>query len=115
MTQRRSRMMLGIAVVVVLVAAVLLTNVFPYRKILAQQQQVTNAEGQLEVLLAENERLETEAMALSTEAQARMQAYLAAKPQGKFGQHSYAVDAAGSRDRPIFAHYQQLYDVPSES
>jgi len=54
-------------------------------------------------------------MALSGEAQARMQAYLAAKPQGKFGQHSYAVDAARSRDRPMFAHYQQLYDVPSES
>ncbi len=54
-------------------------------------------------------------MALSTEAQARMQAYLAAKPQGKFGKHSYAVDAARSRDRPMFAHYQQLYDVPSES
>jgi Sulfotransferase family len=54
-------------------------------------------------------------MALSGEAQARMQAYLAAKPQGKFGQHSYAVDAARSRDRPMFKHYQQLYDVPSES
>ena len=54
-------------------------------------------------------------MALSGEVQARMQAYLAAKPQGKFGQHSYAVDAARSRDRPMFMHYQQLYDVPSES
>jgi len=54
-------------------------------------------------------------MALSGEAQARMQAYLAAKPQGKFGQHSYAVDAARSGDRPMFKHYQQLYDVPSES
>jgi len=54
-------------------------------------------------------------MALSQEALARMQAYLAAKPQGKFGQHSYAVDTARARDRPMFAHYQQLYDVPSES
>jgi hypothetical protein len=54
-------------------------------------------------------------MALSGEAQTRMQAYLAAKPQGKFGQHSYAVDAARSRDRPMFMRYQQLYDVPSES
>jgi hypothetical protein len=54
-------------------------------------------------------------MALSGEAQARMQAYLAAKPQGKFGQHGYAVDAARSRDRPMFMHYQQLYNVPSES
>ena len=67
MTQRRSRMMLAVAVVVVLVAAVLLTNVFPYRKILAQQQQVTNTEEQLQVLHTENQRLEAEAAALSTD------------------------------------------------
>ncbi len=54
-------------------------------------------------------------MALSEAAQARMLAYLAAKPKGKFGQHSYAVDATRSRDRPMFRRYQQLYDVPSES
>lgn len=67
MTRRRSRMLLGLAVVVVLVATVLLTNVFPYRKILAQQQAVENARTQLELLTAENDRLETEAAALHTD------------------------------------------------
>lgn len=69
MTQRRSRMLLGLAVVVVLTAAVLLTNVFPYRKILAQQQQVADAQEQFETLRAENDRLEAEATALSTDAE----------------------------------------------
>ena len=67
MTQRRSRMLLGVAVVVVLVASVLLTNVFPYRKILAQQQEVGNAQDQLDLLRAENDRLEAEATALATD------------------------------------------------
>ena len=67
MTQRRSRMLLGVAVVVVLVASVLLTNVFPYRKILAQQQEVGNAQDQLDLLRAENDRLEAEAIALATD------------------------------------------------
>lgn len=69
MTQRRSRMLLVIAVLVVLAASVLLTNVFPYRKILAQQQQVSNAQEQLEILRSENDRLEAEARALSTDAE----------------------------------------------
>jgi cell division protein FtsL len=62
-------MLLGLAVVVVLTAAVLLTNVFPYRKILAQQQQVADAQEQFETLRAENDRLEAEATALSTDAE----------------------------------------------
>lgn len=69
MTQRRSRMLLVVAVLVVLAASVLLTNVFPYRKILAQQQQVSNAREQLEVLTNENDRLEVEVFALSTDAE----------------------------------------------
>ena len=69
MTQRRSRMLLVVAVLVVLAASVLLTNVFPYRKILAQQQQVSNAREQLEVLRNENDRLEVEVFALSTDAE----------------------------------------------
>jgi cell division protein FtsL len=62
-------MLLVAAVVVVLAASVLLTNVFPYRKILAQQQQVSNAQEQLEVLRTENDRLEVEVLALSTDAE----------------------------------------------
>lgn len=67
MTHRRWRVLLGVAILVVLVASVLLTNVFPYRKILAQQQQVANAREQLDLLSAENDRLEAEAIALSTD------------------------------------------------
>jgi len=69
MTQRRSRLLLGVAVVVVLAASVLLTNVFPYRKILAQQQQVANAREQLEALQTENDRLEAEAIALTSDSE----------------------------------------------
>ena len=69
MTQRRSRMLLVVAVLVVLAASVLLTNVFPYRKILAQQQQVSNAREQLEVLRNENDRLDVEVFALTTDAE----------------------------------------------
>jgi len=62
-------MLLVVAVLVVLAASVLLTNVFPYRKILAQQQQVSNAREQLEVLRNENDRLDVEVFALSTDAE----------------------------------------------
>lgn len=53
-------------------------------------------------------------MALSDNAQARMQNYLRQKPQGKFGQHSYEVDERKTRDRPLFKRYQSLYNVPDE-
>jgi len=39
--------------------------------------------------------------------------YLAAKPQGKFGAHRYAVDK-DDRTRQLFARYQRYFDVPSE-
>jgi len=44
----------------------------------------------------------------------RMRKYLQKKPQGKFGQHSYTVDARKARERPMFRRYQSLYDVPDE-
>jgi len=53
-------------------------------------------------------------MVLSVPARTRMQDYLRAKPKGKFGQHSYRVDARKARDRPMFRRYQQLYNVPDE-
>lgn len=40
-------------------------------------------------------------------------AYLADKPKGKFGAHSYAVDEADSV-RALFARYQARFGVPSE-
>jgi hypothetical protein len=53
-------------------------------------------------------------MTLSDKARTRMLAYLAAKPRGKFGMHSYSIDATHTRERPLFKRYQDLYGVPSE-
>ena len=53
-------------------------------------------------------------MQLSNIAKKRMLVYLAAKPKGKFGTHSYEVDASRSADRPLFSRYQKLYEVPDE-
>jgi hypothetical protein len=53
-------------------------------------------------------------MPLSGDAKSAMRAYLEAKPRGKFGQHSYQVDAARGRERPLFRRYQQRYGVPDE-
>lgn len=53
-------------------------------------------------------------MALSAATRQRMDAYLQKKPQGKFGRHSYPVDARRARDRPMFKRYQTLYNVPDE-
>jgi hypothetical protein len=54
---------------------------------------------------------------LSAEAEARMRAYLAAKPRGKHGAHRYDFAATGfSRDaeRERFRPYQERYGVASE-
>ncbi len=53
-------------------------------------------------------------MHLSDTTRERMLDYLRDKPQGKFGQHSYALDSLRSRDRPLFKRYQTLYGVPDE-
>ena len=54
--------------------------------------------------------------ALGPEAAARMQAYIAAKPKGKFGVHRYEAGDADfqARERALFAGYQQRYGVPDE-
>jgi len=46
----------------------------------------------------------------------KMTAYVASKPQGKFGVHKYHQDQADevSKERPLFGHYQERYGVPSE-
>lgn len=41
-------------------------------------------------------------------------AYLADKPKGKFGAHTYAVDE-NDRTRALFARYQTYFNVPSEA
>lgn len=53
-------------------------------------------------------------MVLSGQVRDRMQHYLNEKPKGKFGQHSYTVDARRARDRPLFKRYQKLYNIPDE-
>lgn len=53
-------------------------------------------------------------MSLSSAAETGMQAYLASKPRGKFGVHSYAVAADDVAERRYFRAYQQAYDIPDE-
>ena len=53
----------------------------------------------------------------TAEAERRMRAYLAAKPQGKHGQHAYSFGDLGldvATERARFAAYQARFDVPSE-
>lgn len=56
-----------VPVLVLIAAAVVLTNVFPFRQMLAQDQRVEAARTQLELLQEENARLESEAAALQTD------------------------------------------------
>lgn len=56
-----------VPVLVLVAAAVVLTNVFPFRQMLAQEQRVQAAHSQLELLQTENLRLEQEAAALETD------------------------------------------------
>ncbi len=53
-------------------------------------------------------------MTLTDIARARMLDYLAEKPRGKFGAHTYGVDEARSSERVLFARYQAAYNVPNE-
>lgn len=53
-------------------------------------------------------------MSLSDRAKTKMLDYLGAKPKGKFGKHSYQVDDARAKDRPLFRRYQERYQVPDE-
>ena len=54
-------------------------------------------------------------MPLTDTAKARMQAYLATKPKGKYGVHRYTVDDAEKAERRFFRNYQQAYQVPDET
>lgn len=62
-----SRSSTFVPVLILIAAAIVLTNVFPFRQMLAQQQQVDAARTQLELLQTENARLESEAAALQTD------------------------------------------------
>ncbi len=53
-------------------------------------------------------------MSLSESSRAAMEAYLDAKPKGKFGAHGYAVEQSKAAERPLFTRYQALYNVPDE-
>ena len=52
---------------------------------------------------------------LTSTAKERMQAYLAAKPRGKFGAHRYEVGDAERAERKLFQNYQRAYQVPDEA
>ena len=52
---------------------------------------------------------------LTSTAKERMQAYLAAKPRGKFGAHRYEVGDAERAERKFFQNYQRVYQVPDEA
>lgn len=52
---------------------------------------------------------------LSDTAKTAMQAYLAAKPKGKFGTHRYPVQEEHLSARPLFERYQTRYQVPNET
>jgi cell division protein FtsB len=69
MVETRSRTGLLVALMLVAALAVVLTNVFPFRQILAQQRAVSNAETRLTVLQDENARLASEAEALRSSAE----------------------------------------------
>jgi len=55
-------------------------------------------------------------MVFSNETERRIQDYLAAKPQGKFGKHAYSVAEAedAAARRKLFARYQDYFGVPNE-
>lgn len=53
-------------------------------------------------------------MPLADETEDAISAYLASKPQGKFGSHRYTVSDAGHSARRHFAAYQTHYGVPTE-
>lgn len=53
-------------------------------------------------------------MELSNSTKNLMLNYLASKPKGKFGKHSYQVDDSKSKERELFKRYQDYYNVPCE-
>ncbi len=52
-------------------------------------------------------------LTLSADTELRMQRYLARKPKGVFGVHSYAT-GDGHAERPLFDKYQSYFQVPNE-
>ncbi len=63
----RHRLQTMVPVLLLIVVAVLVTNVFPFRQILASDRSLDLAGEQLETLRIENARLENEIEALSTD------------------------------------------------
>ena len=66
MTDRRTRWGIVLPALLLVALTVVLTNIFPFRQILAQREQVAVAGEQLATLQEENARLEHEAEALNT-------------------------------------------------
>jgi hypothetical protein len=49
---------------------------------------------------------------LDTQGRDAMQAYLARKPQGKFGKHEYSLNKS---QRQLYRRYQDFFGVPDEA
>lgn len=65
----RNRLQTLVPVLLLVMVAVLVTNVFPFRQILASDRSIDLANQQLATLQAENARLEGEIAALSTDSE----------------------------------------------
>ncbi len=65
----RNRIQTMVPVLLLIIVAVLVTNVFPFRQILASDRSLDLASEQLKTLRTENSRLENEIEALSTDAE----------------------------------------------
>lgn len=65
----RNRLQTVVPVMLLIVVAVLVTNVFPFRQIIASDRSIDLANERLNTLQSENARLENEIEALSTDAE----------------------------------------------
>jgi cell division protein FtsB len=93
-TQKRKRPGAIVAVLLLVVLAIVLAGVFPFRQLIAQERLVENTQAKLDALVVENEGLQTEidAVASRTELEriAREQ-YGMVRP----GETSYVVELDG--------------------
>lgn len=62
----KKRVVIAVPVLLLIVAAVVFTNLFPFRQMLAAERSVTTAEQDLDIKLAQNAALEAELAALQT-------------------------------------------------
>ncbi len=111
--RRRSRFGAFVLAVLLVALAVIFTNVFPFHQIVAQRQQVDEARRQLKLLVAENDRLESQAELLHTPLEIER---LARQEFGyvRKGEIAYVVEAPPDQEKEP-ASKQRRPNSPSES